>query len=112
MPEHHFRSQQVTKNGNERRTLFDDILNSRPWQVNALCAKSTDPEGNDIDPDWWFPSRDTSERIATESAKKVCMVCPVRAECLIEITENPTYGTWAGYTERERSELKIGKRLP
>lgn len=39
-------------------------------------------------------------------AKRVCMRCPVKAECLAEALDNRIqWGVWGGLTERERRAL-------
>jgi WhiB family transcriptional regulator, redox-sensing transcriptional regulator len=48
---------------------------------------------------------------AQQAAKKVCMGCPVIAECLADSLDNQTeFGVWGGMTERERRALL--KRRP
>lgn len=65
------------------------------WQERALCAQ-TDPEA-------FFPEKGGS----TREAKKICEVCPVRAECLAYALENDErFGIWGGLSERERRRLK------
>ena len=65
------------------------------WQERALCAQ-TDPEA-------FFPERGGS----TREAKKVCVSCEVRAECLEYALENDErFGIWGGLSERERRKLK------
>jgi WhiB family transcriptional regulator, redox-sensing transcriptional regulator len=65
------------------------------WQERALCAQ-TDPEA-------FFPEKGGS----TREAKKVCLGCDVRAECLEYALENDErFGIWGGLSERERRKLK------
>ncbi|ROS78570.1 transcription factor WhiB [Cellulomonas sp. PhB143] len=65
------------------------------WQERALCAQ-TDPEA-------FFPEKGGS----TREAKKVCVGCPVRQECLEYALENDErFGIWGGLSERERRRLK------
>jgi WhiB family redox-sensing transcriptional regulator len=65
------------------------------WQERALCAQ-TDPEA-------FFPEKGGS----TREAKKVCVSCEVRAECLEYALENDErFGIWGGLSERERRKPK------
>lgn len=65
------------------------------WQERALCAQ-TDPEA-------FFPEKGGS----TREAKKVCLSCDVRSECLDYALENDErFGIWGGLSERERRKLK------
>lgn len=65
------------------------------WQERALCAQ-TDPEA-------FFPEKGGS----TREAKKICEVCPVRAQCLANALEHDErFGIWGGLSERERRRLK------
>lgn len=65
------------------------------WQEQALCAQ-TDPEA-------FFPEKGGS----TREAKRICSVCPVRAQCLAYALENDErFGIWGGMSERERRRLK------
>lgn len=65
------------------------------WQERALCAQ-TDPEA-------FFPEKGGS----TRDAKKICVSCEVRAECLAYALENDErFGIWGGLSERERRKLK------
>ena len=67
------------------------------WQDRALCAQ-TDPEA-------FFPEKGGS----TREAKKVCVSCEVRVECLEYALENDErFGIWGGLSERERRRLKKG----
>jgi WhiB family redox-sensing transcriptional regulator len=65
------------------------------WQERALCAQ-TDPEA-------FFPEKGGS----TREAKRVCLGCDVRAECLEYALENDErFGIWGGLSERERRRLR------
>ena len=67
------------------------------WQDAALCAE-TDPEA-------FFPEKGGS----TRPAKRICMACEVRVECLeyaLEHEDISRFGIWGGTSERERRRLK------
>jgi WhiB family transcriptional regulator, redox-sensing transcriptional regulator len=70
---------------------------SDQWQDRALCAQ-TDPEA-------FFPEKGGS----TREAKKICLGCEVRAECLeYALAHDERFGIWGGLSERERRRLKRG----
>lgn len=65
------------------------------WQENALCAQ-TDPEA-------FFPEKGGS----TREAKRICLTCDVRGECLeYAVNHDERFGIWGGLSERERRKLK------
>lgn len=65
------------------------------WQERSLCAQ-TDPEA-------FFPEKGGS----TREAKKVCIGCEVRQECLeYALEHDERFGIWGGLSERERRKLK------
>ncbi len=65
------------------------------WQERALCAQ-TDPEA-------FFPEKGGS----TREAKRVCLSCDVRGDCLDYALHNDErFGIWGGLSERERRKLK------
>ncbi len=65
------------------------------WQERALCAQ-TDPEA-------FFPEKGGS----TREAKKICLSCEVRPECLeYALASDERFGIWGGLSERERRRLK------
>lgn len=71
------------------------IVEEPNWQERALCAQ-TDPEA-------FFPEKGGS----TREAKKVCLGCDVRGECLQYALDNEErFGIWGGLSERERRKLK------
>ena len=65
------------------------------WQERALRAQ-TDPEA-------FFPEKGGS----TREAKRVCLSCEVRSECLeYALSKDERFGIWGGLSERERRKLK------
>lgn len=65
------------------------------WQERALCAQ-TDPEA-------FFPEKGGS----TREAKKICVGCEVRSECLeYALANDERFGIWGGLSERERRRVK------
>ena len=77
--------------------LEPDALDSGEagWQDRALCAQ-TDPEA-------FFPEKGGS----TREAKKVCLTCEVRDDCLeAALMNDERFGIWGGLSERERRKLK------
>ena len=65
------------------------------WQERALCAQ-TDPEA-------FFPEKGGS----TREAKRVCLSCDVRGDCLeYALMNDERFGIWGGLSERERRKLK------
>ena len=73
----------------------DEELTELAWQERALCAQ-TDPEA-------FFPEKGGS----TREAKKVCLGCEVRGDCLeYALAHDERFGIWGGLSERERRRLK------
>lgn len=65
------------------------------WQDAAECQNH--------DPDLFFPERGSPG----DSAKRVCVTCTVRLECLeYALANGERYGIWGGLTERERTRLR------
>jgi WhiB family transcriptional regulator, redox-sensing transcriptional regulator len=65
------------------------------WQERSLCAQ-TDPEA-------FFPEKGGS----TREAKRVCLSCDVRIECLeYALANDERFGIWGGLSERERRRVK------
>ena len=74
--------------------LFEQV--EWEWQEQALCAQ-TDPEA-------FFPEKGGS----TREAKRICMACQVRDECLeYALTHDERFGIWGGLSERERRRLRV-----
>ncbi len=78
--------------------VFEPVpVTADQWQDRALCAQ-TDPEA-------FFPEKGGS----TREAKKICLGCEVRTECLeYALAHDERFGIWGGLSERERRRLKRG----
>jgi WhiB family redox-sensing transcriptional regulator len=75
--------------------LFEVTDEEQEWQERALCAQ-TDPEA-------FFPEKGGS----TREAKRICLGCEVRSECLeYALEHDERFGIWGGLSERERRKLK------
>ena len=75
--------------------VLDTLNEVLSWQERALCAQ-TDPEA-------FFPEKGGS----TREAKKVCLTCEVRGNCLeYALSNDERFGIWGGLSERERRKLK------
>ena len=75
--------------------LFEGTDEEQEWQEHALCAQ-TDPEA-------FFPEKGGS----TREAKRICLGCEVRSECLeYALEHDERFGIWGGLSERERRKLK------
>ncbi len=71
------------------------------WHEQAACR--------DADPELFFPEPSSAAYTETTAAKQVCARCPVRIECLADVTawERPghRYGVAGGRTVNERRRL-------
>lgn len=77
--------------------LVEEGSTNGGWQSKGLCAQ-TDPEA-------FFPEKGES----TREAKKVCLVCDVRDDCLEDaLVKKERFGVRGGLSERERR--KLGER--
>lgn len=73
------------------------------WHTRAACREA--------DPDLFFvPGEDYTAPAAlaqVAAARRVCLTCPVRIECLswaVEVSED--HGLWAGMTPDERRTIR------
>ena len=75
--------------------LFVPAGSATDWQENSLCSQA--------DPEAFFPEQGASSR----DAKKLCLSCSVRDECLqYAIDHDERFGIWGGLTEKERRKIK------
>jgi len=85
----------LTPTSGPRITLASGENVELSWQERSLCAQ-TDPEA-------FFPEKGGS----TREAKRVCLSCDVRSECLeYALAHDERFGIWGGLSERERRRLK------
>ncbi|MFC9555820.1 WhiB family transcriptional regulator [Rhodococcus sp. NPDC056960] len=82
--------------------LPSPVAESWDWQLAAACR--------DADPAVFFyldNERGEPRADRVRAAKKVCLRCPVRAQCLNYAFEaRETHGIWGGYTGDERRKLR------
>lgn len=68
------------------------------WTQEALCREVGETN-------LWFPDKGESSR----EARRVCLGCPVRVECLqYALDNNEHWGIFGGFTERDRKKLMRG----
>jgi WhiB family redox-sensing transcriptional regulator len=66
------------------------------WRDSALCAQT--------DRELFFPEKGG---LGAAEAKRVCMACEVRAQCLDYALEHKLrYGIWGGLSERQRARVQ------
>jgi hypothetical protein len=87
-------------------SLTDEQLTGCVMSPLARCAVTA------IDPDEWFPVATTAKAARAEAkrALALCVVCPVRAECL-ELSLRHwraigRHGIWGGLVEAERAAVR------
>jgi WhiB family redox-sensing transcriptional regulator len=70
------------------------------WRTRSACR--------DEDPELFFPIGTTGPAVEqTDAAKRVCMRCEVREECLeFALATNQDAGIWGGLAEDERRTLR------
>jgi WhiB family redox-sensing transcriptional regulator len=69
------------------------------WMIHGLCRGAS--------PTDFFPS----DGLGVEAAQRVCITCPVRAECLEYALEHRIeHGVWGGASERERRRILRRRR--
>lgn len=78
------------------RSPFDQTatLNPEPWENQAACVGKN--------PEWWF----SDNPFTTETARTVCVGCPVRRQCLAK-GASEEFGMFGGLTGKERKRLGV-----
>jgi WhiB family redox-sensing transcriptional regulator len=84
-------------------TVYAPTITPDPpaWTESAVCQS--------VDPELFFPQKGGSVR----AAKRVCAVCPVRADCLADaLAHGERFGVWGGLSDRERLRLRLHGKPP
>lgn len=73
-----------------------DSYRNDDWRDAALCRQ--------VDPETFFPVGHSGPALEQEeTAKRICLPCPVRSECLKYAVDNEiTDGVWGGVGELDR----------
>ncbi len=81
-------------------SLRPTTWNTEEWRAFGSCRT--------LATDLFFPIGQTGEaEVKIARAKKVCVTCPVRQECLeFAVTTNQEYGVWGGQSEEERRIIR------
>lgn len=70
------------------------------WMARGRCA--------DMPPATFFPS----DGVGVEVARRICVTCPVKEQCLEHALVNRIeHGVWGGASERERRRILKRRRL-
>jgi WhiB family redox-sensing transcriptional regulator len=80
--------------------LLEALGRPQYWTADAICAQ--------VGEDFWHPERGgiTDD---TRAAKRVCLSCPVKQECLdYALERDEPFGIWGGLTARERRRQRRG----
>jgi WhiB family redox-sensing transcriptional regulator len=73
------------------------------WQIVGRCRDRSGAQFFHPDDDLGRISR----RLREAAAKRLCLGCPVRAECATHaLTVGEEYGVWGGFSETERTMLR------
>lgn len=90
----------------EPEGLYGRLVTPSPaWHRQAACRPELRPAG--VSPAEWtgmfFPTRGA----ALTEARRVCLDCPVRDDCLTTaLSEGEKHGVWGGASERTRRSLR------
>jgi WhiB family redox-sensing transcriptional regulator len=81
-------------------SLRPATYNSEEWREQGSCRT--------LNTAMFFPIGQTGEaEVKIARAKRVCLTCPVRQECLeFAVTTNQEYGIWGGHSEEERRVIR------
>jgi len=74
-------------------------MTPKPWAVEALCKT---PTGELVDT--FYPETSTHGGNPLAVARKICLQCPVRYECL-QFGLDEQWGVWGGHSASQRRKL-------
>ena len=82
-----------------------DAAAGPPWMARARCRELV--AAGWADPDLWWPAVQAAESEEVMAAKRQCVWCTVRPDCLRWALEHDERdGIWGGTTPRERRALQ------
>ena len=73
-----------------------------------------EPKCAEVGGDFWFPEKATDlggSSVEVQMAKKMCFVCPHKAECMQWGLHKEYHGIWGGLTERERRIIRVKENI-
>jgi WhiB family transcriptional regulator, redox-sensing transcriptional regulator len=71
-----------------------------PWMEQANCRS------NDVDPEWFFPKSEHTDKMEIKAALKICDSCDVQLQCLqYALNQWPVDGIWGGQKNSQLREL-------
>lgn len=77
---------------------------SESWKLEGVCAT--------VDPELFFPDRDSSAEYNPALAKRICASCPVIAQCLeYALKHNEQHGIWGGASVVERRAMRRARGM-
>ena len=80
------------------RIVMSATAENARWMDLALCRE--------VDPDLFFPEQNDGGDRSTP-AKRICMGCDVKAQCLeYALANDERFGIFGGLSERQRREIK------
>lgn len=97
--------------------MFESRLAKEKWDElnDAIDAAPIVVPCTNTDPDVWFSDRNIEDAYGsvatTRIAKKLCGMCPVRAQCLeFALVNNELHGVWGGMATKDRQKLRSSRR--
>jgi WhiB family transcriptional regulator, redox-sensing transcriptional regulator len=97
--------------------MFQNRLAKEKWDAlnEAIDAAPVVVPCQNTDPDVWFSDRDINDAYGsagtTRIAKKLCNMCPVKAQCLeFALVNNELHGIWGGMATKDRQQLRTKAR--
>lgn len=90
-----------TSKNNKSNEQMSISSSDRQWDAEAACAAP------DVNPEWFFPKPGESQ----EAAKRICRICPVRAQCLAWAQDHEIpAGIFGGASADRRRKMRKAQR--
>lgn len=104
---------QATRNGALEYALRPRrVMEALSWMLKGICRSGEYPISMwDTHPDSDTRSRDPQTILGNARAKRICMSCDVRTECLsYAMRHNEPAGIWGGTSPRDRKRIRAFAR--